>query len=201
MKVARNWNELTVGQYQDLHPTFSKEYNNPVDKVIEQLMILTGASIQDVEKLTLDDLNEFQEDLKFLSEPLDERLRLKFRIKGVKYRFEVDANKLTGGAYMSAMHLAEKDPNTKLHQVLFNIAKPINLFGKDKKVDTVQFYEDHVDDFKDLPMSIAYPIVSFFFRHWKVLINDIADYSSEKLMMMNEMLKEVNKDLEKDLAG
>jgi len=201
MKVARSWNELTVGQYQELHPTFNKEYNNPVDKIIEQLMILTGCDLQAVEQLTVDQLTEFQEDLKFLSEPLDERLRLKFRIKGIKYRFEVNASKLTGGAYMSAMHLAEKDPNTKLHQVLFNIAKPINFFGRDKKVDSVQFYEDHVDDFKDLPMSIAFPIVSFFFRLWQTLTADILDYSNESLMMMKETLEEVNRDLVENSDG
>ena len=201
MKVAKSWDELTVGQYQELHPTFEKEYNNPVDKIIEQLMILTGCTNQEVEQLTIDDLNSITKDLEFLNKPLDHKLRLRFKINGIRYKFETNARKLTGGAYMSAMHLAEKDPSTKLHQVLFNIATPCNRFWKPKKVDTAQHYEDHVKDFLNLPMSIAYPIVSFFLTLSEHLTNNIEDYSIRTLQKMNKKLEEDKADLEKDLAG
>ena len=201
MKVAKSWDELTVGQYQELHPTFSKEYKNPVDKIIEQLIILTGSSIDEVEQLTVDQLHIIQKDLEFLNKPLDHRLRLKYKINGIRYRFNPDARKLTGGAYMSAMHLAEKDPSTKLHQVLFNIATPCNRFWKPKKVDQAQFYEDHVNDFLNLPMSIAFPIVSFFLTLSQVLTNNIEDYSTQMLLKMNKNLEEVKQDLVNNSDG
>jgi hypothetical protein len=200
MKMPKSWDELTVGQYQELHPTFEKEYKNPVDKVIEQLMILTNCSSDEVEALTVDDLHSLQEQMTFLNKPIDKRLRVIFKVKGNRYRFEVNARKLTGGAYMSAMHLAEKDPNTKLHQVLFNIAKPINRFGRDKKVSK-DFYEDHVDDFKELPMSVAFPIVSFFLTLCQVLTTRIEDYSIQTLQKMNRNQKEAKVDLVQDMAG
>jgi len=200
MKMPKSWDELTVGQYQELHPTFEKEYKNPVDKVIEQLMILTNCSNSEIEALTVDDLHALQEQLTFLNKPIDQRLRAVFKVKGIRYRFEVNARKLTGGAYISAMHLAEKDPNTKLHQVLFNIAKPINRFGRDKKVGK-DFYEDHVDDFKSLPMSVAFPIVSFFLSLCQVLTTRIEDYSIQTLQKMNKNLKEAKADLVSNLDG
>ena len=201
MKVAKSWDELTVGQYQELHPTFEKEYNNPVDKIIEQLMILTGCSNTEVEQLTIDDLNDLTKDLEFLNKPLDHKLRLRFKINGVRYKFETNARKLTGGAYMSAMHLAEKDPSTKLHQVLFNIATPCNRFWKPKKVDQAQHYEDHVDDFLNLPMSIAYPIVSFFLTLSQVLTNNTEDYSIQILQKMRMKLEEDKLDLVSNSDG
>lgn len=202
MKYPRNWNELTVGMYEKLYPTFSKEYKNPIDKIIEQLMILTGAGIDEVERLKIEDFQDIQKDLQFLNTPIQSKLKKKFWIGWKRFKFETNARKLNGGAYMSAMHIMENDANTKLHQVLFTIAKPINILGREKKIrDYNQYVEDNMESFKDIPMSVAYPIVSFFLTLSKRLTDFTEDYLVDHMQKMNKNLKTIKEDLEKDLDG
>lgn len=202
MKYPRNWNELTVGMYEQLYPTFSKEYKNPLDRIIEQVMILTGANIQDVERLTIEEFQSIKQDLEFLNTPIEERPKKRFWVGWKRYKFETNAKKLTGGSYMTSMHLMEQDANTKLHQVLFTISKPINLLGRERKIkDYAAYYEDNIESFKEIPMSQAYPIVSFFLTLSKRLMDFTEDYLIEQMSKMNENLKNTKEDLENDTDG
>jgi len=202
MKIPRNWSELTVGMYEELYPTFSKEYKNPVDKVIEQIMILTDKSLEEIHALPIEKYQEIQQDLTFLNEPIEAPLKKKFWIGRRRYKFETNARKLNGGSYMSVMHIQENDPNTKLHQVLFTIAKPINILGKEKKIgDFSEYYEDNIESFKEIPMSVAYPIVSFFLTLSKRLMDFTEDYLVDQMSKMTENLDQTRKDLAKDLDG
>lgn len=199
MRIPRNWNELTVGQYEDLYPTFTKEYKNPLDKIIEQLMVLSKCSEQEVEQLTIAELEELKKDMEFLNGDIQGRLVKTFKVGGKRYRFETNAKKLKGGSYMTAMHIQENNPHTNLHKVLFNIATPVNWFRRDKKQDID--YEEEIEYFKDIPMSIAYPMVSFFLLLSKALTVYTEDYLHDQVKQMNQKMMELKEDLVKDSDG
>ena len=201
MKIPRNWDELTVGMYETLYPTFTKEYTNPLDKIIEQIRILTGLSKEEVERISIQDYQQIKQDLEFLNTPIEGQLKKKFWIGWKRYKFETDARKLNGGSYMSSMHIQQNEPNTQLHQVLFTIAKPINWIGKEQKIDNYsEYYEDNIDSFRNIPMSVAYPIVSFFLILSERLTAFTEDYLIEQLKKMQKMNQDNLKDL-KDSDG
>ena len=188
MKIPRNWDELTVGMYERLYPTFTKEYKNPLDKIIEQIRILTDQSKEEVERIQIKEYEQIKQDLEFLNTPIEGKLKKTFWLGWKRFRFETDARKLNGGSYMSAMHIQQNDPNTQLHQVLFNIAKPINWIGREQKIDVYsEYYEDNINKFKDIPMSVAYPIVSFFLILSERLTVFTEDYLIEQLKKMQKM--------------
>jgi hypothetical protein len=83
------------------------------------------------------------------------------------------------------------------------LARPYNYSWFRKKYIKL---EDHqtielIDQFKDIPMSVANPIAVFFFNLSTEFTRILNDYSDQKLKEMNKILDQTKTDLLKDTDG
>jgi hypothetical protein len=124
------------------------------------------------------------------------------RLNGQHFEFELNPNKLTASQYAGVME-ATKDIDINLHLFLFHLARPYNYSWFRKKYIKL---EDHqtielIDQFKDIPMSVANPIAVFFFNLSIEFTRILNDYSDQKLKEMNKILDQTKTDLLKDTVG
>jgi len=182
--------------YERLYPTFEKDYQFDADKIAEQLSIITGESKEFFFNSQIEDIKKWKEQIDFINKPIPSRGMQKiFHLKGKHYRFETNANKLKAGGYMTSMHLMGNKPHQNISKFLFTIAKPIKITWrgyKDKKIKDFQEYaEDHMEDFKDISMYRAYPVIVFFLTLSKNLTDFMLDYSINQQKKMNSELEKM----------
>jgi len=200
MNLPRNWKDITIGQYINLLPSSYKGMNE-VEKVIHSLSILTEQSKDEIRKLSIDQAKELNSKLDFLNELPKEHYKATFKLNGVRYRVEPNANKMSAGSYITTMHLFQdlaNDPEKiekNLHIILAQVVQPIKrkwFKWVNYEIDRMQIAEDF---YNGLSMEVAYPICVFFCNLSKHLTPIIDDYSTRTLNKIQEELTEVQKDL------
>lgn len=202
MKLPKNWNDITIGQFIDLLPSNYKDKND-VEQIIHTLKVVTNSTIEEVRKVSIEDARAYSKKLSFLNELPKGKVQLKFKLKGVRYVVEPDANKCSAGTYMSTMHIfqgLQKDQehiDKNLHIILAQVIKPTKFNWRKLKREfvDVDIMELAKLLYEELPVSIAYPIIVFFCKLSKELTPIIEDYSTKKLKEVTEQLQEVERDL------
>jgi hypothetical protein len=204
MKLPKGWKDISIGQFIDLLPSNYKD-KNEVEQLIHTLKTVSNSSIEEVRKLSIKDAKEYASKLTFLNELPSGKPLMKFKLKGVTYKVEPDAQKCSAGTYITTMHIfqdMDKDPdlvNKNLHIILAQIIKPtyFNWRKFKREYKEVDIMELSKVLYEELPVSIAYPIIVFFCNLSKLLIPVISDYSTKKI---EEVKKELSL-IEKDLKG
>jgi len=207
MKLPKSWNDISIGQFIDLLPSNFKD-KNEVEQLIHTLKTVSSSSVEEVRKLSIRDAKEYASKLTFLQELPTGKAKLEFKLKGVRYKVEPDAQKCSAGTYITTMHIfqdLEKDPdlvNKNLHIILAQVIKPTyfnwrKLKREYKEVDIMELSKVL---YEELPVSIAYPIIVFFCNLSKLLIPVISDYSTKKIEEVSKELSLIEKDL-KDGVG
>ena len=203
--IPKTWDNVTVENYVALQRSLKKE-GNPFDLIIERVCYITGKSVEEVKKkknlIKLASIN------RLLNKPLPKRRLTHFRLNGVRYR-AINASDITADRYTSIMDCSKRDSLTYLHQVMFLVSTP-QKFGFKSKFPFIGWkdYEfspsevpTRIEEFKKLPMKVAYPNSVFFCelsKRFKTLIQDYSDKQMEKLIKMGEALLQ---DLEIDTDG
>ena len=200
--IPKDWSQVTLEQYAKLHPTLTVEGLSDlelVDNKIKQISILTGLSLKDAENTPLTYMDSIRE---LLETPLPTKIHRRFRIGRQNYEFNLDANKLKQGGYVGIMNAVKDDSIKNMHLTMFNLAKPIKATWLGWKQFDFENHEvsERLEEFKQMPISVAYPIAVFFLSLSKDLINGSQDYLKTSLEKMNKALSETKEDLV-DTAG
>lgn len=195
------WDDITIEQFAELQKTFKDKPDNIVDKLNQRILqtsIITGKDLDEVERMTLKELDEID---KLIKTPLPTKLHKRFRINGIVYEFITNARELAGGQYMSIMESIKEDPFDHLHVVMFNISRPIKITLKGFKSYEFEASEipDRIEDFKKMPISIANPIAVFFCNLSKDLMISLQDYSLKNQEILTKRIKQMIQELEEDL--
>jgi hypothetical protein len=212
--IPKNWKEVTIELFTKLYPTFKTEEmtdTDIVDNKIKQLSYIKGISLEEAEMCTVSEGNKVKELLalpiptkivKYFSLPkyeVDKDTGENKCVGKITYRFNVSSNDLNAGGYIGVMNAIKEDPIKNMHVTMFNLATPVKYswwrakwVGYDFKPSEVG---DRLEEFKQLPISIAYPIAVFFLTLSKVLTPVTQDYLSQSLEIMKKSLKETKEDL------
>jgi hypothetical protein len=161
-----NWKHITISQYQQLLPSDLEDLIE-IEKMILALSVCFRMTMDDVRALPLKKARKLNKKIEFIRQPFDGKVRPTFRHKRQRYRIECNAFNLNFDQYMTAMEIL-KDLNDKpetveknLHLLIANISRPINILGKDKvKFNLITM----ANDFKQLPMSLVFPIITEFLK-------------------------------------
>lgn len=208
MKLPKNWNDVTLEQYVELLPSAFEKFDYiklPAHKELKKSMytlsILSGKSIEDIKQLPKDFIEKRCGELSFLNELPAEHYKATFKLNGVRYKVEPNANKMSAGSYITTMHLFQdlkKDPEKiekNLHIILAQVVQPIKRKGfkwVNYDIDRIKIAEDF---YNDLSMEIAYPICVFFCNLSKDLTRIIDVYSMQTLTKQMTELRIIQKDL------
>lgn len=197
--IPKDWKGISIETFVKLYPTFKKgDLTNDeiIDIKIKQLSIIKGISYEDAE---LCSVKEAQEVKKLLELPLPTKIVSKFKIGKYTYRFNIDANNLKAGGYIGIMNSIKDYPIKNMHVTMFNLATPIKFnYLKGKWVEynfKPNEVNDRIEDFKQMPISIAYPIAVFFLTLLKNLTENTPIYLTKKMKKMTKKLNEIKSDL------
>lgn len=198
-----NWSSINIGQYQELHKTFEYTPANDIeiaDLGIHQMSILKGESFAETEDwVTLGDLEEMKV---FIMSDMPTKIYKRFKLNGIRYEFELDPTKLKGGSYMSLMKDLE-DPYDNMHKIMFNFSQPYHYWFRKKLLffgkTNCSFYPEQIhkiqEDFRLMPMSVANPLIVFFWNLSKDLTKGLEVYLNKNLKQMKNQTNQLAKDL------
>lgn len=191
------WNNITVEQYSKLYPTLKTDGmtdDEIVQNTILQVSIIKGITEEEAEFTTIEETKKIQA---FLRTELPTKIHRFWKCNGVRYEFNISAERITCGGYIGIMNSIKEDPIKNLHMNLFNMCKPVKLRLNGWKPYEFKQYEvsERIEDFKQMPISVAYPIAFFFLSLSKALIKDTPDYLSKQMMKMKKKLNEIEVDL------
>lgn len=201
MKQPKNWSDITIRKYIERVKLSRKSGSEleTVEQMIKLAAVTFECSEDEAANIGLDKLNQVNQ--LFKSEKPTKIVK-EIRLNGQHFEFELNPNKLTASQYAGVME-ATKDIDLNLHLFLFHLARPYNYSWFRKKYIKL---EDHqtielIDQFKDIPMSVANPIAVFFFNLSIEFTRILNDYSDQKLKEMNKILNQTKTDLLKDMDG
>ena len=207
MKIPKGWHELTINQFQELLPSRLAKFDDPncspelikTRKTIHEMMTITGSSYRDVKNYADKEVKAVRSETAWLSEDRPNVLKNRYKVKGVWYRFEVNASNIILDQYAFSMQTLQdlkENPETveqNLHLLLANVSRPIKRNWLFKWVD-VKDYDllKMSEDFKhNMTMDVANPIIVFFWHLSKNLTKITSDYSTKKVEEMEKAVKDL----------
>ena len=161
--IPKSWDKITIEQFVELQDALDEKPKTDLEIVnnkILQAVILSGLTVEEVEELSLDELENVN---RLLGSDLPQRIRKSFKLNGIRYKVIFDARKLNGSRYIAVMNTAKRGTIKGLHQVMYSISQPTK-FGFRKKFPFIGYkdyefkayeVEDRINDFKQLTIDIA----------------------------------------------
>jgi len=209
MNLPSSWKEISIGQYIELRPFIEMKADTPfkqIDKVIAQLVILTGKPIDEVKKINASEIRGIQEELQWMLALPKLEIPEKFKVGDKHFRPTLYKHDISAGQFMSITELlkdSQENPELtwqNLHYILVNVCYEVDKKGNKIEIENEsQWVKETAELFyKEFPFSLAYPIAVFFCEVSKRLPAIIQDYS---INQAETILKEVRADLEQDGAG
>jgi len=195
IEVPTSWDSVSLRNYQAITALFkeSKEKGDNLEDRAKELhdyhtecaliSILTGADMDEILSLHKGAHTRIMNELGFISEPIVSNLRTKVKVNGHRYRFEVNARKITGGQWVSIMHFLEDESkiDDNLHNLLACFASRYHWFRA--KYDG-KIHNDVASDMLDLPMTTVKPLTDFFLQDWLKSVKNMAVYLEIKGKML-----------------
>lgn len=199
MKIAKNWNEINIGQFQQINAALKNYPDNAITQAVWMLNALTDKSREEL--LALDFAKEFKPLMKELdwvnTTPLPTKLPKKFGLDGQHYNLVYDMKQRTTGQFVDLAHLTTEPDNIipNLHQILAVLCVPDGQ--KDHAIgfeERAKFFQNH------LTITIAYPIATFFLKLWLDSLPHILTYLEKQTMTKKNWKMRIT-GLIKDMAG
>lgn len=204
MKIPKSWADISIANFSAyLKVTKKKQESNDVAYITQKVAAILGISIEEARKIPIEDVNKV---VRVMGSKLPSRLMYSFKLKGQRYRAVIDARKLNGEKYTAIKMAQSRDANETLHHLLFLISEP-RKFGIRKRFPfigwkTFEFkpedLEQRINDFKQLPVDIGWPMASFFLRVSEELKHRLKEYSLSELDKMTDQMRNLQADLESD---
>jgi len=208
--LPTTWEDITLEKYINLRPVLQTE-QKPIERIINTLCVLTGEKKEVIKDISLEQYNELIKKMKFLETELPKTLKAKrFKVGGKWYEFQLDAKKLLFGEYISAMELLQDAANNEevifnnLHKILTTICRPVerkHLRWRDVEMNGEVIRETAENFYKNMPITIAYPIGVFFYHHLANSTQDIKTFLIQKAQKKVNQAKQEMKAMRSVGAG
>lgn len=185
--IPSDWKDITIGTLQELGSVDPAG----ISGIVNYISCLCDSDPADIEQLTLPQLKQLREQLKWSEYTPTGELHKTFEIDDIQYGL-VDFNKLTVGEFADLESiLAEPNGNDKLHLLLAIVYRPIIKWNRNKyeieKYDSISL-EERSEIFKNkLSVSVGFGASLFFCNFARILSTDILHSLEEELMMERQM--------------
>lgn len=188
VKVPDNWNEVTIGQFQDLSVLNrdSKDYS------ISTLSILIDTQPEDIRKFDPQSLSKILRHLEWaMKYPRDDYYKQEIEVDGKTYTMIENLNEFTGGQWWD-MEEYLNNYNDNLHYLLAMIYRPLGEeYDSEKCKARGELFADKV------MIGEVYGSLLFFSIVEKRSIITIQQYLSTTLLKKEKPKKRKNKGLKK----
>jgi hypothetical protein len=179
MNIAKNWNQISIGQFQQINAAIKNYPDNAITQAVWILSALTGNTREEL--LALDFAKDFKPMMRQLdwvhSTPLPSQLPKQFELEGDSYQLVYEMKQRTTGQFIDLAHFTA-DPEQiipNLHFILAVLCIPLG------QKDHAEGFEQRAKLFQQkLSIAIAYPIATFFLKLWVDSLPHILTYLEQQ---------------------
>lgn len=173
IELPKSWSDVSIGQFIELAKA-KENCEDEIDMTVELLSIMSGVGRNEIAKLSLTDITKLTNALQFLHTPLPDKIEQRVKVNGVDYYADLNVQKMSAGQYIDLKHWT-KGTNVieNLHDIMAVFYIPVGKKYGEKDGIADEFY-------KDMPITLAYPIALFFWNLCASWMQHIADYLHER---------------------
>ena len=184
MKIAKSWDEVSIGQFQQLQKLNEPTYENQ----ILTLAILTGKDIDHIEDLPTVTIEKLLAGLDWMAELPQPKEIKQFRRGNYVYRFAASRHDITAGQFITVQDLfSAGDWIGQLHNIMAALAVKYRLFLPKRIEIKAKDFDSTAQVFKDtMPISLAYGYALFFSAYLPKVLEATQVYLDEMVKELKE---------------
>lgn len=193
MKIPKSFNELTVGQYQEVSLLIDNP--DPLDRAIKILACLSGNTVDFIEKHTPAQIKEWVKDTAFIYDPDSISKKIVKRIIANRrfYCPIIGAEQLNAGQLLTLKHLEEQNkPTELLHEMLACIYVDMDWRGRPKEYNAGD-HKRKANDLKQARIGDVYGTLFFYANVFEKSKPIMITYLNEANKTIQETMPEVLK--------
>ena len=180
-----NWNDISTLNFQKYAKTLKEKPESELERVqllIKQNAILLGVTEDEAKKIPLGELQSVKN---LLTTPIPQKIYETFKLNGVWYEVTMNPKELTAERFAGVQEAAKNDD---LALAMYYICRPFKPSLLKRKY--FEFNESEIPErvkgFNDLPVTITYPITSFFLK----TRNEFTDYFLTSSIEISKRMRE-----------
>jgi len=190
MELCKNWNEVTIRQFNELQKI---NEDDQVENHLAIIAILSGKTKEEVEQLSLDEIRRIVPATKFIYHvPVLEKLPTRIEVNGWDYEIDYKITSLLAAGYID-IKTYTKNPDLiwdNMHKIIALFThRVVKTWFTWKRTGEKCPADDILNHF---PVSMAYPMALFFCQLFDNSIKHIQEYMIEK---SQNQLKNLQKSL------
>jgi len=201
------WKDVTVWQWIQLQNLLQKtEGLTELDIAVKSLAILTNQTENQIDSLSVKDLNKQLLKIKFITETAPEPKPVDFiKIKGKQYRCIYDIRNIPYARYLETKFFGS-DVSLNIHKIGASMVMPMKLTWRGWKLAKYDAskHDEYSQDLLGAPFEQVYGSIVFFCQVFSDSIKSLSGYfktESMKAGMTEEQAEKMVQDLCKDLDG
>lgn len=187
MKLPKNWQDISIGTFQQLHKLTEPTFENQ----IATLAILTGQTVEQIEELPIKEITSSIAKLGWMSQLPTAKDFKKFRHGLTTYKFVASQHELAAHQFIAVQDLFGQQDNWvgNLHKIMAALAVKYRLFRK-SEIKPTEF--DAVADLFREQMSIAnaYGYALFFSAYLPELLETTQVYLEQEVEKLRKIADE-----------
>jgi hypothetical protein len=176
-----NWKDITIEQLQELA---SIEHFEGVERRIHQIAIVNHLDIDEVEEMTLEEILNQVEKLKFLNELPQQKVKLSFRHHKKRYKLITNAQEMNASHFVALQQINSEAIIENLHRIIAMLSYEVDLFGRRIEIPKGQVatnFEERCESFKTLSCLNAYSYAVFFLALYPQLLSVTLDFLKQEM--------------------
>ncbi len=167
MRLPDSWDKITVGQFLNVRGVLKMREIDNIDRNVQLLSVLSGESVEEVEKLTVLQISQAIDKMEFLDKMPEPKAAKWFTLKGKIFKVYVNPYDMTAGQFADLTLFTKEKESTleNMHNILAVICLPMfrKYDGKTHQ-QRAKFFMDH------MPVSFAYSLSVFFCQLLKISV-------------------------------
>lgn len=168
MKIAKSWDGVSIGQFQQLQKLKEPTYENQ----LITLAILTGKDIEHIEDLPTVTIEKMLAGLDWMAElPQPHEIR-QFKHGNSVYRFAASRHDITAGQFITLQELFHDGKWVdNLHSIMAALAVRYRILPPKRFEIKAKDFDSTAQMFKEtMPISLAYGYALFFSTYYPELL-------------------------------
>lgn len=175
--IPTSWEGVTLREYQAYQVLLTeaaekiKQSTNPQVTEFETecaiISLFSGEDMDEILSLNQGSHNSLYNQLAFLQDDIQGKVKDSYKVNGTKYYFEKNADKINGGQWLTLQHFLKEDIDGNLHNLMACFAYRVHKYRFWKHTYEPNKHEHVAVDMLDLPMTVVKPLTDFFLHRWE----------------------------------
>ena len=179
--VPTTWHDISIKQFVELYELEQVTDIDPYERIANKVSIACEIPYDTVINVDIKQIKNIANKLSFLDTTPSDTFVNDFFLHGTRYVVNPDIRKITPAQFIDLKHWTTDNTN-----VMANLHRIATIFCIEDGKSYKDINNEEVANlfYKELPISIIYPIAVFFLRLWKDSLPVILDYSTKEMQKM-----------------